>query len=518
MENFGKEYAKMHRDADIYTETTADYSLPDYNGDIKKVLYTSASVLPAARYNDGDGITSSGVVSYDVLYINSENELDHLSFNSDFDVTARCGGEDILDSDIETRVASFSHRLFGPRRLNMKATLVSEVRYLKGEALDGYASMADNPDAECIVKHASVADTRFARSTEREYAECVTRLEDVIADEVEVLYSTATAQFSSVKAEEGGVALTGAFLVNSVVRCDGVPPTLYKKRIPFDELVEAEGIDSSSDFSVAASVSSLSCEVVADEDGAAVNASVIAEYSVRASGNRELTFVKDAFLKSAECENNYGKINYTSHIGSDSRICTVSHTVPISEISEAGIRSIVYMSAQPRISALELRDGTATATVDIKLNGISSSVDNEGVLSYSALKTACSSTEKVPFSCQIPENAVLECRVRAIDTVATVDEENLYIDALYEITSDASLPGCEEYLAESVAKEGGEFAPRGSRICVYYPTPEDSLFSVARTYHTGVRDIAAANMLSESVMNSFDAPGSLVGVKRLIIK
>ena len=518
MENFGKEYMKMHRDADIYTDTSADYSLPDYNGDIKKVLYTSASVLPATRYNDGEGVTSSGVVAYDILYINSENELDHLSFNSDFDVSAKIGGENILDSDIETRVASFSHRLFGPRRVNMKATLVSEVRYLEGEGLNGYAAVAENPDAECIIKHASVADTRFFRSNEREYAECVTNLDGVIADEVEVLYSSAVPQFTAVRREGEGISVSGSFVVSAVIRCEGVPPTLYKKKIPFDELIEAEGLLDSPALCATANISSLACEIVGSDDGASVNASVIADYSVRASCNRELTFVKDAFLKSAECDNSYGKINYTTHIGTESRVCTVSHTVPISEICECGIRSVVYMNAGARISSLELEDSAARAVVDVKLNGVCSSVDNEGVVNYFAVKTACSATEKVTFNCQMPENSLLDCKTRAIDTVATVDEENLYIDVTYEIASDAAAQKSEEYLVGAVAKEGGEFAPGGSSVRVYYPTPEDSLFTVARKYHTGVEDIAAANMLTEGVMNSFDTPGSLVGVKRLIIK
>ena len=47
MENISKEYTRMRRESDVYTESGADYSLPDYNGDIKKVLYTAAAGSPA---------------------------------------------------------------------------------------------------------------------------------------------------------------------------------------------------------------------------------------------------------------------------------------------------------------------------------------------------------------------------------------------------------------------------------------------------------------------------------------
>ena len=518
MDNCDKEYMKMHREADIYTDSSADYSLPDYNGDIKKVLFTSANVLPAAKINDSESVSSSGVVSYDILYINEENELDHVSFTSDYDVSAKLRSQGVCGADVETRVSSFSHRLFGPRRVNMKATLLSEVRAICTEELDGADKIRENPDAECVIKNIEVANTLLSHSAEREYAECIAKLDGVIADEVDVLYSTASYGFDSVKAEEGGVALKGAFYISAILRCDGAAPALYRKRIPFDELIETEGVGANMSVLASAVVSSLVCETVGNDDGASVNASIIAEYSFTCTENKSHSFVKDAFLKSADCENSYEKINYTTHLATESKILNYTYTIPFSDVCESAVRSVIYTSAPTRISNVELTENGVCTEVEFKINGICSTIDEDGKVGYFALKSASKTNEKVNLGSQICEKTAVECKARTIDAVATIDEENIYIDITYAIDVDATVSNSELSLSDIHAKDGDEIKPRGSKISVYYPTGEDSLFSVARMYHTSVKDIAALNMLSESVINNFSDKSSLSGVKRLIIK
>jgi hypothetical protein len=231
-----------------------------------------------------------------------------------------------------------------------------------------------------------------------------------------------------------------------------------------------------------------------------------------------MRFGKDGFLRGAECECKYEKINYTTHLGYESKTASVLHTLPISDLCDTGIRGITFMNAQARVTEFELSDSHVGVNVEIKLQGICESVDNEGRINHFAIKTSCNSSEKVNINGQNCDNLICECNARVVDTVANVDEENLYIEVSYALNCEFTEAKSEQRLAALEEKENGKLPPRGSKITVYYPTEDDSLFSVARSYRTSVRDIAAANMLSESVMNCFDEPGSLVGVERLIIK
>jgi hypothetical protein len=63
-----------------------------------------------------------------------------------------------------------------------------------------------------------------------------------------------------------------------------------------------------------------------------------------------------------------------------------------------------------------------------------------------------------------------------------------------------------------------EYFKDDSVVTVYYPDASESLFSIAKRFHTSVVEIAESNSISESVFSSFDAPLGGSGVKKLLIK
>ena len=60
-----------------------------------------------------------------------------------------------------------------------------------------------------------------------------------------------------------------------------------------------------------------------------------------------------------------------------------------------------------------------------------------------------------------------------------------------------------------------EYLRDESVLTVYYPDPGESLFEIAKRYHTSVRTIAESNRLTEAV---FSTPSAPLGVSKLIIK
>ncbi len=518
MENITKEYKKVRRCADVYTETSADYSLPDYNGDIKRVLYTAAAVCPASKYNEDEAITASGIVSYDVIYVNSENKIDRISFTSDYDVSAKMNDKSVEGADIETRISSFSHRLTGPRRINMKASLTSEVRVIEACEIETDYDSAASGDAECVLAHPKIQLAEFAHSDEREYAEAVAALEGVMEDEVEILHSSCNYTFDEVKAEDGGVSLRGAHNLSVLIRCADGAPILYKKRIPFEEFLAAEGVEAGMNATAYANINSISCAVTAEESGVSVGASVIAEYCIRAYGNKECSVVRDAYLKSCGSEVKYEDFLYTTHLGCDKKSHTATHTIPLSDVCEWGVKNVILATAAARPTGTEISEGEALVNAEIKIFGITESTDEDGENIYGSIKSSFQIAEKVSFGCQIPDDASVECKIRVCDVCATIDEENMYVDVTYSVDAVAEANEKLVRLCSLFANSEEKFEKHESEIIVYYPTSEDTLFGIAKAFHTSVAHIAKTNMLTESVMNSFDSPVGLSGIKKLIIK
>ena len=78
-------YTKNIKCQDAHVESTAEYVLPDYLGDVRKILFTSASVRPAGKLVGGDRVECSGIVAYNMIYLDAEDNLSSAEFTSDFD-------------------------------------------------------------------------------------------------------------------------------------------------------------------------------------------------------------------------------------------------------------------------------------------------------------------------------------------------------------------------------------------------------------------------------------------------
>ena len=65
---------------EIAAEVGCDYVLPDYLGDVRKILFTEARCLPLPTYMSGDELSTSGAVEFRMIYTDSEGLLSSVSF------------------------------------------------------------------------------------------------------------------------------------------------------------------------------------------------------------------------------------------------------------------------------------------------------------------------------------------------------------------------------------------------------------------------------------------------------
>ena len=131
-----KEYLSGREISALRCESLGDYSLPDYNGDVKKVLAVKAKVFPTGKFVGDDLLEFSGSIGYDVVYLDSENTVTHAEFTTDYDGAVRINSETYVDSDIATSVSSCNLRLVGPRKLSVKTLLDNDVRITESKRYD----------------------------------------------------------------------------------------------------------------------------------------------------------------------------------------------------------------------------------------------------------------------------------------------------------------------------------------------------------------------------------------------
>ena len=510
-------YIRNIKCSDVYAESQVDYSLPDFLGDVRKILFTEAALRPSGRFVGGDEVELSGVVVYKVVYSDSEGNLSSAEFTSDYDYSVKCSADCYKDSVCDTKISAYSIRLVGPRKISARSSLVGSVRLSEEAALSVSGSAFDGDHMpEVSTKTVNIRCSQPSSVNEREFAEEITRLDGVIADEVSVVYSNAEIAVDSVSAEDGLATVKGKLRLVCCVRIDDQPAYSVEKSINVEESVNFDGLKSDMKLIPELTVTSLKSTVNPDETGCAIVMNAIVEYCILGEGNDSLELVTDGYLKTCATENSYESFNY--QLLSDLLTFKESHSAEImrGEVEGENIREIILMSATPKVESVECHENLVTICGEVRYSGVASDLCEDKIL-YIPVKFSSPFCINVNNDCQNCENIQAEVRLSARAATASLDPTKLYVGCVLEGSVTLSCDLSERVLSSSHAKEGEVFMTAGCSITVYYPTDEDTLFSVAKRFHTSCLKVARDNDISERVFASENPEGKLTGIKKLLI-
>ena len=515
--NTNVDYLKSVRCADVYTESSTDYVLPDYLGDVRKILFTEATLRPSGRFAGGDEVEFSGIVVYNVIYLNSEGGLCSVDFTSDYDYSVKCSGENYNDSIADTRVSNYAVRLIGPRKINAKASLVGSVHLCERESLcvSGDAFTGQH-EPEINRGTANVRVSKTSSVTEREYAESVAKLDGAIADEVSVIHSFIDVMVEDVHREESTVCVKGKIRMCAVIKNNDEPAYCTEKTIPYEENIDFESIMPDMTLIPQMSVTSLRTEVNAEETGCNVVMSAIVEMCVIGEGNQPVSLVLDGYLKEMPTDNCYESFEFATL--TDAVTVRESHSAEISrsEIDSDQLREIVFLTSTPKVESVEPYEGGVAVTGEVRYSGIASEFSGDAI-SYTGIKFSTPFTINVNLSCQNNEKTQIDVELHTQNASASLDDEKLYVSCSLVCTAVATTEGCQEVLSSMSCTEGECYESDCAKITVYYPNSEDTLFSVAKRFRTSSLKVANDNDITEAVFAQDNPTGSLAGVKKLVI-
>ena len=511
-----KEYLEDRCLARVHSESAGDYSLPDYNGDVKKILLISPRVTPSGKFLGDDGVEFSGVINYDVIYLDSENKVTHTDFSTDYDVSVRVSSDKYVDSDINTSISNYNVRLVGPRKFSAKCQLESEVHIGERSRLTILGDALENYEPEVSTVTLSVATPVFAEGESKEYTEELLNLEGAIVDEVEVLLCNLSPHVRGTVINDSGVEIKGDLDVEFIYKnLDTVEEKIHKC-IPFAEHVTID-IDTPDSLCADVCVMLSKCNISPTEDGVSVTLSATLCPKVRVVKNENLELVTDAYLKERGTSNEYTDFNYTEYVCTESYESNFTSRVPISELAAEGVRDFLHVMTLAHVEGCELVENGVKINGEIKFSGVACEINEDGLPLYSNVKTTVPFEEIVNVSCQMHDNMRAHCHVLTENATMEVDGEHLVLSCV--LSSRVTLNSHKKQRClGSCSLTDDEYAKVGSVITVYYPDSGESIFSVAKRFHTSVRNIAEDNSLSESVFAAPHAPLLAMGQKKLIIK
>lgn len=512
-----KEYLIAREISSLRCESVGEYSLPDYNGDVKKILTVKTKVFPSGKFVGEDSLEFSGTVGYEVVYLDSENNITHAEFSTDYDAAVKINSDTYLDSDVKTSVFGANVRLVGPRKLSVKCSLDNDVRIAekRSHAIEGDAFMEYEP--ETLLTVANVLTPSFASGEAKEVNEVMAELDGAIIDEVEVLLSDARAKTSTLETGTDTLAVKGSVTVSVLLKNGEQMPRLISKELPYSEeisLADAEELES---LEERVEISSLKTAVTPTEDGVSVSASVTLTPKLSGKKNCPIDLVSDSFLKERGTENEYSDFGYTEHVCTETEESIIEFKKSVSELGIENVGEVIYTEAQARVESCEILDEGVQIKGEVRFGGIVYSENENEDPIYAPVKFSVPFTENVNLDCQMHNNMRANCAVNANDAKINFDENSVYAScelAFYVTVTSEKRQRClgASYLTDE------EYEKDESVVTVYYPEPSESLFSIAKRFHTSVGRIAESNRLSESVFASQDEPLGKCDVKKLIIK
>ncbi len=493
-------------DRQILTELSCDFSLPDYQPEVKRLLRVRATATPPDKYIGAGSAELSGRVDYTILYAGSDGALycathaEDYSFSCPLEMTSDFELNEGLICDVDTIPESAVGRVAAPRKLSLKCRLRSHVCILgtrlieesvTGESVEGIQRLYGN--SECAVRFVGVGSPM--------------QLGD------EILYEGSSLR---VICADGRVFVSEAIAGSGVVNCRGEVclkllcvhegtdegPAVQWRRIPFSQSVPTDGAE-------------VNCEATATGVCSALNITVeegrmLCEVSVilrtRAQRNQSISFTRDIYSTEAECESKYLSVKLPQALKCMSGNFSLNQTLTL---EEAGIRSgmnVIDLNLIPSVSELTAEKGKCCLSGRCRAQVVLSDGEECAAQEFELpMRYACdgADSEVTDYHANVE---VISCRAR-------VDGERIAVDA--ELSVALTIRGEREVrmLSEVCFGEPVKRACAGYTVC--YPSREDTLWSIAKRYHRAVASVSDANSLPAAA--AADARESLSGVRYLLV-
>ncbi|MBE6635981.1 MAG: DUF3794 domain-containing protein [Ruminococcaceae bacterium] len=496
----------------IREECTAEFVLPDYMGDVKRLLKYTAEAVPCNKFISAADVSFLSVVTFRVSYIDASGILSEAVFTADCEHNEHIG-DDFSDASISTLTQSVTVRLKGPRKICARAALVSDICITERISLPGIEAAAETEEMLKKSTRIRVHTAEYPRSVEREYAEEIGRMINIPADDIEVVKCELSPYASSTALSDSGIIIKGEMDALAVLRTGGEVMRITK-RIPFEETVplstDMKDVYPSCRVYVTGVSANLNNVVEDGAEGAAYYTSVVlsstVEFHTVTDRNVEHEVITDAFYKGKSNECAYESFIYEELMATASEKRKISLT---ESRGECELREIIDCDVVVKNLKKEMLGSELKLTGEIVCN-IIASPNGEG----ECLLLKCES----PFEESVKltganESARVYVDVEVADCSVSFDTEKIYVALTLGINAIA----LEEKKIDVMVdlKPCEKKSQRTRCLTVYYPCEGDTLWSVAKKYSASPMDILKYNTLTDISAENLDA--SLASLERLIV-
>lgn len=477
-------------DRTLTLEMSNDYTLPDYQPEIRRVLIVRADTLPPARYVGGAAVEFSGNVDYHVLYVGADGELYSMPLNAQYSLSAPISAD--LDFDFGEGVTAFADvelenittRLTAPRKITVKSKLTADVKaYATMEIEEAISGEHDPMCIERQIEECTACDFLYTTSDVSEVSA------EIIPENADcrVISASGDVFITEVRPEADITNIRGEVLLN-VLTASGDESgnvSLITRKIPFNTNVDTEGNTADAKCTTKGYVCDISVSV--EEDRIICDLKLL--FEILAQKDTPFSYTRDIYSTES-----YSNTTYRDHKIPASGYCICGNFSMNDRMTKENIgfpenAEIVDTYGVATAQSIESQNGKNILIGQVKYTVL---VYNNG--EFSTLETILPlryefDNDNVISTTQKATVSVISCRARQ-------DSESVSIDSEMAV----SAWGASEIEIDAVSEVSfGEKLEKNKRdIIIYYLTPEDTTWSVAKKYHIPFNELKAKEATQSS--------------------
>lgn len=517
----------------LTAEIGQDFVLPDYQPEMRKLLRITPSILPPSRFLGVGEAEFAGNVAFAVLYIGADGALytaeltTPYTFRIALEESDRSVGDRPIAMHAELIADAVIPRLQAPRKLQIKCRLRAHI-IGRGDEDTGMKTANDHTERETerLERTCLCARTVYGMGEAFEVT-------DEIAvpageGEVRVIDSRGTVQITEANLSENGLICRGELHWQSLFTRDRIPQIaqdgeeiastaensaagieILTRRIPFSHTIDLPLSHSFHGWNAMAygTCTDVNTRV---EDGKLLCAATIVPEGV-AIGNEKVTFTCDCFSTVRQSECDMHTFRYDRAVTCLNGNVTAGGSLPIAELGIPHNAIPTDLSACAAIQSVSCERGR------LILNG-----ECTYQLLYQTPEGEFATTEfHLPLRYEIPDEGghtadaayLADARAVMTDGRTRLEGENLTVDAEWVIA--ACITAQEEIESVSELHNGAILPARNGAYILCYPDNTETLWNIAKRYHSALRPLVMLNELPGSA--DPDTPQSLDGIRFLMI-
>lgn len=488
----------------LSTELNSDFTLPDYQSEIKRLLCTKAFLSCPNEYIGNSATELEGTVSYRIIYLGADGKLycatleDKFSFSVPLEFTSAHVNTDDVTLVPYCAVEHASTKVLGPRKLNVRARLTCKALGLS-PALHS-TSIIGAPATVSIEKMTSAVTCAIIKRAKSEPLS----LSDFIPldpqiDNVRIIDAHCNAQFSESVHSADAIEARGEVLLKLLYCNDAQSalPISTVRKLPFSVNIPTDGFDSTSDCALTGYVEDLRLDVA--DNGISIEMLMIA--CAELQGFEDITYAIDAYSTEYDCEGKSESICVLEPIACKNASLTQNEVFKLEEIRLSKDAKIVDVFAKVTLNERTVENGR------IFLSG---KTDYQLIYHLDGEYSAISLSAPLRYALKIDENTLDDDTINWYVNAETVslrtrcDSEKLYIDSELKFNYILQREKTVELLSELKLFEKAKAVDGDIVLC--YPQNNTPIWEVAKKYKKKVSDLRSTNSLAETdthVRNKF---------------